>query len=246
MKLAGKCALVTGGGSGIGRASAIALAAEGADVAVVDLNMAGARETVASIEQRGRRGLALCADVGKKAEVVAAVDAASAALGKIDILVNCAGVGRNAWLHFMEEEDWDAVMESNAKGTFLCTQAVIAGMIERRYGKIVNVSSLQGKSGNPGTVSYAAAKAAVIGFTKAAAKELAKHNITVNAVLPGYVYTPMTREVPEKVRARHVAQIPLGRIGRPEEPAAAVVFLASDESSYVTGATLEVGGGFLM
>ena len=246
MKLAGKCALVTGGGSGIGRASAIALAMEGADLAVADLNLEGALETAASVGQLGRKAIAIRADVGNKADVTAMAAAASGALGNIDILVNCAGIGRNAWLHLMEEEDWDAVMDTNAKGTFLCTQAVVMGMMERRYGKIVNVSSLQGKSGNARTVNYAAAKAAMIGFTKAAAKELAKHNINVNAALPGYIYTPATRDVPEKVRLQHVAQIPLGRIGRPEELAAAIVFLASDESSYMTGAAVEVGGGFMM
>jgi len=246
MKLLGKCALVTGGGSGIGRASAIALAVEGADVAVADLNLEAARETAASIEQLGRRAVAIRVDVSKKAEVMAMADAAIAALGKIDILVNNAGINRANWLRYMTEEEWDSVMDIHAKGTFLCTQAVVMGMMERRYGKIVNMSSIMGKTGTATGVNYSAAKAAIIGFTKAAAKELAKHNITVNAILPGVIDTPMSRAVPDKFRNAQLAETPMRRAGQPEELAAAVVFLASDESSYVTGATVEVTGGWMM
>ena len=246
MKLAGKCAVVTGGGSGIGRASAIALAVEGADVAVADLNLQGARETAVSIEQLGRKAIAIRADVSKKADVMAMADAAIGALGKIDILVNNARINRAAWLRDMTEEEWDSVMDIHAKGTFLCTQAVVMGMMERRYGKIVNISSIIGKSGTATGVNYSAAKAAIIGFTKAAAKELAKHNITVNAVLPGVIDTPMSRAVPDKFRNAQLAETPMRRPGQPEELAAVVVCLASDESSYMTGAAVEVTGGLMM
>lgn len=244
MRLSGKCALVTGGASGIGRATALALATEGADVAVVDLNLEGVRETVSVItEELGRKAVAIRADVGKKADVLALVGAA-AALGPIDILVNNAGIIRPGRLHQMSEDDWDAVFEVHVKGTFLCTQAVVKGMMDRQHGRIVNISSCVARAGMARMANYSAAKAAILGFTKSAAKELGEYNITVNAILPGVIDTPMGRTSLEKLHdPRNMA---LRRIGQPEEVAAVIVFLASDASSYVTGATIEATGGYLL
>ncbi|MBI3989979.1 MAG: 3-oxoacyl-ACP reductase FabG [candidate division NC10 bacterium] len=243
MRLEGRVALVTGGGRGIGRATCLALAREGADVAVCDIDLASAESVAKEVEALGRKALAIRADVSQKADVTAMVARVTEAFGKIDILVNNAGVIRDAMLHKMTEEAFDQVIAVHLKGAWLCCQAVMEGMRERRFGKIINLSSLSGKVGNIGQTNYSAAKAGIVGLTKAVAKELARYNINVNAIQPGFIDTDMTRSIPEEIRLAKIAEIPLQRVGRPEDIANVVVFLASEDSSYMTGAVLEVNGG---
>lgn len=247
MKLEGKKALVTGASRGIGRAIALALAAEGADVAV---NYAGseaaAKEVVAEIEAMGRKAFVIQADISSNAAATEMIDKVVAEFGRIDILVNNAGITRDGLLMRMKEEDWDAVLTTNLKGVFNCTKASIKYMMKQRAGHIVSISSVVGLMGNAGQANYAAAKAGVIGFTKAVAKEVAARGITVNAVAPGFIQTDMTKVLSEKVVEGMKASIPLARLGDPEDIAKAVVFLASDDASYITGQTLNVDGGMVM
>ncbi len=242
--LAGRVALVTGAGSGIGRSTAIRYAEEGADVAVLDVNPTAAAETVSAVEALGRRAVALRADVSRAAEVEGAVGQTLAALGPVDILVNNAGLTRDATIRNLTEADWDLVLDVHLKGTFLCTKAVAAGMREGgRGGAIVNISSISAKIGNFGQANYASAKAGIVALTKVTAREYAKYGVRANAIQPGMIETPMTRALGEEHLARSVAETPLGRLGRPEEVAAVALFLASDLSSFVTGAVIEVTGG---
>jgi 3-oxoacyl-[acyl-carrier protein] reductase len=242
--LAGRVALVTGAGSGIGRSTAIRYAEEGADVGVLDVNPTAAAETVSAVETRGRRAVALRADVSRAAEVEGAVRQTLAALGPVDILVNNAGLTRDATIRNLTEADWDLVLDVHLKGTFLCTKAVAAGMREGgRGGAIVNISSISAKIGNFGQANYASAKAGIVALTKVTAREYAKYGVRANAIQPGMIETPMTRALGEERLARSVAETPLGRLGRPEEVAAVALFLASDLSSFVTGAVIEVTGG---
>ncbi|HEX9245204.1 MAG TPA: 3-oxoacyl-ACP reductase FabG [bacterium] len=242
--LAGRVALVTGAGSGIGRSTAIRYAEEGADVAVLDVNPTAAAETVSAVEALGRRAVALRADVSRAAEVEGAVGQTLAALGPVDILVNNAGLTRDATIRNLTEADWDLVLDVHLKGTFLCTKAVAAGMREGgRGGAIVNISSISAKIGNFGQANYASAKAGIVALTKVTAREYAKYGVRANAIQPGMIETPMTRALGEERLARSVAETPLGRLGRPEEVAAVALFLASDLSSFVTGAVIEVTGG---
>lgn len=242
--LAGRVALVTGAGSGIGRSTAIRYAEEGADVGVLDVNPTAAAETVSAVETRGRRAVALRADVSRAAEVEGAVRQTLAALGPVDILVNNAGLTRDATIRNLNEADWDLVLDVHLKGTFLCTKAVAAGMREGgRGGAIVNISSISAKIGNFGQANYASAKAGIVALTKVTAREYAKYGVRANAIQPGMIETPMTRALGEERLARSVAETPLGRLGRPEEVAAVALFLASDLSSFVTGAVIEVTGG---
>lgn len=247
MKLEGKKALVTGASRGIGRAIALALAAEGADVAV---NYAGseaaAKEVAAEIEAMGRKAFVIQADISSNAAATEMIDKVVAEFGRIDILVNNAGITRDGLLMRMKEEDWDAVLTTNLKGVFNCTKASIKYMMKQRAGHIVSISSVVGLMGNAGQANYAAAKAGVIGFTKAVAKEVAARGITVNAVAPGFIQTDMTKVLSEKVVEGMKASIPLARLGDPEDIAKAVVFLASDDASYITGQTLNVDGGMVM
>lgn len=247
MKLEGKKALVTGASRGIGRAIALALAAEGADVAV---NYAGseaaAKAVAAEIEAMGRKAFVIQADISSNAAATEMIDKVVAEFGRIDILVNNAGITRDGLLMRMKEEDWDAVLTTNLKGVFNCTKASIKYMMKQRAGHIVSISSVVGLMGNAGQANYAAAKAGVIGFTKAVAKEVAARGITVNAVAPGFIQTDMTKVLSEKVVEGMKASIPLSRLGDPEDIAKAVVFLASDDANYITGQTLNVDGGMVM
>lgn len=245
--LTGKAALVTGASRGIGRAIAIALAEAGADVAV---NYAGseaaAAETVRAIEALGRKAVMIKANVGKAAEFDAMVTETLTAFGKLDILVNNAGITRDNLIMRMKEEEFDEVIETNLKGVFNGIKAVTRPMMKQRCGRIINISSVVGALGNAGQANYVAAKAGVIGLTKSAARELASRSITVNAVAPGFIATDMTDKLPADMREKLEKDIPLGRIGRPEEIASAVLYLASDAASYMTGQTIHVDGGMYM
>ena len=247
MKLENRIALVTGASRGIGRAIALALAKEGADVIVNYASSAeAAKEVVSEIKALGRKAIALKFDVASFDEVQNAVKEAEENFGPIDILVNNAGITRDTLLMRMKEEDWDKVLGVNLKGAFNCSKAVIQGMMKRRFGRIINISSVIAFSGNPGQTNYAAAKAGLIGLTKSLAREVATRGITVNAVAPGYIETDMTAKIPEKIKQAILAQIPMGRVGKAEEVAPAVVFLASEEASYITGAVIHVNGGLYM
>ena len=247
MLLAEKTALVTGASRGIGRAAALKLAKAGAKVAV---NFAGnrtaAEEVVSMIEATGGQAMLVQADVGNAADVEAMIKAVVERFGRIDILVNNAGITRDNLIMRMKEEDWDAVIHTNLKGIFNCTKAVSKLMMKQRYGRIINMASVVGVMGNAGQANYAAAKAGVIGFTKSMAKELASRNITVNAVAPGYISTDMTANLPEQARLELQSQIPLQRLGNPEDVAAAVLFLVSPGADYITGQTIHVDGGMVM
>ncbi|HSR26280.1 MAG TPA: glucose 1-dehydrogenase [Candidatus Eisenbacteria bacterium] len=244
--LQGKVALVTGGASGIGRAVALRLGEEGCRVAVVDLNLEGARATVASL---GGGACALQADVSYLAAVREAVSAAERELGPLDVLVSCAGWDLVQPFVESTEETWDRVITVNLRGVIACTRAVLDGMIERGGGAIVNISSDAGRVGSSGEVVYSGAKAGIIGFSKAVAREVARHGIRVNVVCPGPTDTPMmeaTRRANPRLGEALVKAIPFRRLARPEEIAAAVAFFASDDAAYVTGQTLSVSGGLTM
>ncbi len=246
MDLEGKVALVTGGAQGIGKVTALLLASKGADVAVSDINMEGVVHTAKEIKDLGRKGLALDGDVSNPADAERIVAETVAQLGGIDILVNNAGITRDRLLLRMTEEDWDAVLNVNLKGTFNCTKAAVKYMIKQRSGRIVNIASVVGEMGNAGQANYAASKAGIIGLTKAIAREYAQRGINVNAIAPGYIETPMTEALSDKVKEDLKAQIPMARLGTPVDVANAIYFLVSDASSYITGQVLNVNGGIYM
>lgn len=247
MLLDNKVALVTGGSRGIGRAVAIAMAKAGAKVVVNYAgNQAAAEETLKEIESIGGDAVAVQADVSNAESVDMLVKRVMDTYGRIDILVNNAGITRDNLLLRMKEEDWDAVMNTNLKGIFHCTKQVSRVMIKQKSGKIINMTSVVGVMGNAGQSNYAAAKAGVIGFTKSMAKELAPRGITVNAVAPGFITTDMTAVLSEQVKSELANSIPLGRMGQPDDVAAAVIYLASNLADYVTGQTLHVDGGMVM
>lgn len=245
--LTGKIAVVTGGSRGIGRAICEKLAAQGADIAFSYAgNTAAAEETAAACRAQGVRVLAIQADVGSSEAVTAFFDKVLQEFGRVDILVNNAGITRDNLVMRMKEADFDQVIETNLKGTFLCMKAVARPMMKQRGGRIINLSSVVALRGNAGQVNYCASKAGVIGMTKAMAKELAGRGVTVNAVAPGFIETDMTAKLPEEVKTSMAAQIPMARMGRAEDVASAVAFLASDEAAYVTGQMLAVDGGMAM
>ena len=244
MNLTNRVAIVTGGAQGIGAAIALRLAGAGANIAVVDLNAAEAEKTAARVRETGRKALAVECDVSKASDVAAMRDKVLAELGRIDILVNNAGItGKNVPMIEMDEAEWDRVMAIDLKSVYLCCRAVLPHMIERGSGKIVNVASVAGKEGNPGLVAYSTAKAGVIGLTKALAKEVITKGVYVNAVAPAVIETPILKQMTEQQVSYMTAKIPMGRVGKPEEVAAVVHFLASDDSSFVTAQCYDVSGG---
>ena len=247
MLLENQIVLVTGGSRGIGKAAALACAREGAHIIINYAgNVKAAEETVKEISDLGQKCLAVQADISKLADVERLIEEATAEFGKIDILVNNAGITRDGLLMRMKEEDWDAVIETNLKGIFLCTKAVIRGMMKQRSGRIINMTSVVGVMGNAGQANYAAAKAGVIGFTKSTAKELASRGITVNAIAPGFIHSDMTSVLPESVKEEMIKAIPIGRMGEADEVADTVLFLASNSARYITGQVIHVDGGMVM
>ncbi len=242
----GRVSLVTGASRGIGRAIARALAQEGATVFVGARDAARVAEVVSEIAQEGGKAVAVALDVADRASVDAALKAILEAQGRIDHLVNNAGITRDNLLLRMKKEEWDDVLSTNLTGTYLCTQAVLKPMLKQRSGRIVNVTSVVGLTGNAGQANYAASKAGIVGFTKAVAREVASRSITVNAVAPGFIETDMTAAMTDKARESLIPSIPLGRVGRPEDIASAVAFLVSDAAAYITGQVLGVDGGFHM
>jgi 3-oxoacyl-[acyl-carrier protein] reductase len=243
----GRAAIITGGTRGIGRAIATRLAEEGANLAIsYRSNDAAAQETVERVRELGVECELFKGDVSSPADVEALFSGANDAFGRVDILVNNAGITRDNLMMRMKEEEFDEVLRTNLKGTYLCTRAVLRPMIRARSGRIVNVSSVVGLVGNAGQANYAASKAGIIGFTKSVAREVAQRGITVNAVAPGYVETELTGSLPEKVKDQIRDQVPAGRFGEPEEVAEVVAFLAGEASGYVTGQTIAVDGGMTM
>lgn len=247
MRLENLVALVTGGSRGIGRAICVKLASLGAVVGVNYVsNPAAAEETLHQITAAGGKGFTVRFDVADAEAVQENIKEIVAAHGQIDILVNNAGITRDGLMARMKEDDWDSVLDTNLKGAFLCSKAVMRSMMKKRWGRIINVSSVVGFIGNGGQVNYGAAKAGLTGLTKSMARELAGRNITVNCVAPGYIVTDMTDGLAEDVQEALKAQIPLGVLGTPEDVAASVGFLASTDSNYITGQTLHVNGGMYM
>jgi len=243
--LSGKVAMITGGSRGIGKAIATRFYEHGANLALVDIDADGVKSTAEGFAGGGK-AIGFAADVSAADQVESVVEQAEAQLGPIDILVNNAGLTRDGMLIRMGEGDWDLVLDVNLKGPFLMTKLVGRGMMKRRSGRIVNVASVVGLIGNRGQANYAASKAGLIGLTKAVAKELASRGVLINAVAPGFIDTEMTKKLPESARKALMDQIPLERLGAPEDVADAVLFLASDLASYITGQVLVVDGGMVM
>ncbi len=242
----GRLALVTGGCRGIGRAISLRLARSGVDVVLADILAGSDESTLNEVRGLGRRCIQVNCDVSKADQVEALASRVGEEMGTVGILVNNAGITRDNLLLRMQPEDWDAVLSVNLRGAFLCTKAFSRGMIKERWGRIVNVSSVIGLTGNKGQANYAASKAGLIGFTKSVAKELAERGVTVNAVAPGFIETAMTQALPEAARQAMLEHIPLRSVGQPEDVASAIAFLASDEARYVTGQVLAVDGGMSM
>ncbi|HOW97993.1 MAG TPA: 3-oxoacyl-[acyl-carrier-protein] reductase [Kiritimatiellia bacterium] len=245
-QLDGKIALVTGAARGIGQAIAVKLASEGADMALCDVQADWLAETAAKVAGLGRKAECIAVDVSKAEQVQAAIERAEKAFGRIDVLVNNAGITRDTFLVRMSEEDWDQVLDINLKGAFLFIKAAARGMMKQRRGAIVNVASIIGLIGNAGQCNYSASKAGLIALTKSVAREFASRGIRANAVAPGFIQTRMTDQLAEEIKNKMLGAIPLGRFGQPEDVANVVTFLASDASSYVTGQVLTICGGMVM
>ncbi len=242
-----RVALITGGARGIGRAIALSLAGPGWTIYLNDVALGeDAAATQQEVEARGALARLVEFNVADAAAVTQAVDAILKESGRLDLLVNNAGITRDNLILRMKEEEWDAVLSVNLKGAYNCIRAVSKAMVKQRYGRIINIASVVGVMGNPGQANYVASKAGLIGLTKSVARELASRNITVNAVAPGFIQTEMTEALPENVKAQMLALIPLSRFGTPEEVARAVTFLASEDSAYITGQVIHVNGGMLM
>ena len=246
ISLDGRVAMVTGASQGIGRACAVALAKAGAQVALAARNATKFAEVAAEIEAAGGKATAFEMDLASEDSIKAATKAVVAQYGKLEILVNNGGITRDNLMLRMKLADWNAVLQTNLTGAFLLTQAASSSMLKARWGRIINISSVVGETGQAGQANYAASKAGLIGLTMSLARELASRNITVNAVAPGYISTPMTDVLNDQQRSAMLTQIPLDRAGTPEDVAAAVVFLASDQASYITGHVLDVNGGMHM
>ncbi len=242
----GKIALITGAARGIGQAIAFDLATRGADIVVCDIKAEWLTETAEGVEKLGKKAYCFELDVTNAEAVQKVVNDIAAATGRIDILVNNAGITRDGLLMRMSEEDWDAVLTVNLKGTFVCTKAVSRIMMKQRSGSIINIASVVGLMGNAGQANYAASKGGVIAFTKSVAKELSSRNIRANAVAPGFISSKMTDALSDEVRQKMLEAIPLSSFGTPQDVANAVAFLASDQSSYITGQVLSVNGGMVM
>jgi 3-oxoacyl-[acyl-carrier protein] reductase len=246
MSLAGRVALITGASQGIGRACALKLAAEGATVAAAARNQEKLGELVAQITASGGKAAAFPLDVADEEQIKSTFKSVIAQFGKIDILVNNAGITRDQLVMRMKRADWDSVLNTNLTSAYLCIQQVIGSMLKQRWGRIINVSSVFGQTGQAGQANYAASKAGLIGLTMAIAREVGSRSITCNAVAPGFIETAMTSTLSDDFKQNAVQMIPLGRVGRPEDVANAVAFLASEEASYITGHVLNVNGGMLM
>ncbi|HET9100462.1 MAG TPA: 3-oxoacyl-[acyl-carrier-protein] reductase [Acidobacteriaceae bacterium] len=246
ISLNGRVAMVTGASQGIGRACAVALAKAGAQVALAARNAAKLAEVAAEIEAAGGKAIPFEMDLASEDSIKAVTKAVMAQYGKLEILVNNGGITRDNLMLRMKLADWNAVLQTNLTGAFLLTQAASSSMLKARWGRIINISSVVGETGQAGQANYAASKAGLIGLTMSLARELASRNITVNAVAPGYISTPMTDVLNDQQRSAMLMQIPLDRAGTPEDVASAVVFLASDQASYITGHVLDVNGGMHM
>ena len=246
MKLEGRVALVTGASQGIGHACALALARQGATVAVAARNQQKLDALVAEINGAGGKAGAFVIDVGDEDQVMAGIKSVIAEFSKVDILINNAGITRDQLVMRMKRTDWDSVLNTNLTSAYLCIQQVISSMLKQRWGRIINITSVFGQMGQAGQANYAASKAGLIGLTMAIAREVASRNITCNAVAPGFIETSMTAGLSEEFKQTAVKTIPLGRVGSPDDVASAVYFLASEEASYITGHVLNVNGGLLM
>jgi 3-oxoacyl-[acyl-carrier protein] reductase len=244
--LSEKVAIVTGASRGIGRCIALALAAQGAKVVASARNAETLDNLVEEIKQQGGEATAVVGDVAVDTDASELIDQAVAKYGQVDILVNNAGITRDGLLLRMKNEDWDAVLDTNLKGAFLCIRAAAKVMSKQRSGRIINISSVVGEMGNAGQANYCASKAGLLGLTKSVARELARRNVTVNAITPGFIVTDMTDDMTDKARQALTEQIPLGRLGEVNDIANAVIFLASDQSSYITGQVLGINGGMYM
>jgi 3-oxoacyl-[acyl-carrier protein] reductase len=237
---------ITGGSQGIGRACALILAEAGAHIAIGSRSLEKLNTVVQEVEQLGRKSLAVKVDINDPVQIRAAFGEVLEQFGRIDVLVNNAGITKDILLLRMKKEEWDSVLQTNLTGAFLCSQEAIKIMLKQKYGRIINIASVVGQSGNPGQSNYVASKAGIIGFTKSLAQEVASRNITVNAVSPGFIETAMTEKLPEAVKEKLLEKIPLGRIGSDRDVAYGVKFLASDEAAYITGHVLNINGGLYM